>query len=83
MKSKTPLAALAQRLEMLRWERRLNQRSLAQKMGVSDAYVSAVLRGRKTLLPEGLSKFAEALRIPKSELQVLHQLGARAQGWDV
>ena len=43
-------------------ELEMSQRDLARSMDVSDAYVSQVLRGQTKPGPDGIEKFAKALR---------------------
>lgn len=45
-----------------------SQRSLAEKMGISQAYISAIETGRETLSVNMLIRFAKTLDVPICEL---------------
>lgn len=83
MKNDPALKPLAKQLDEIRWDKRLTQRDLAEKMGVTDAYISAVLTGRKAITAAGLDKFIKAMAVGRLQKRGLHILGARAQGWQI
>lgn len=74
-------------LEQLLLDRKMHQRDLAERAGVSCAYISAVMRGERNLGPDSIPKVCAALESSK-KLQIpiyyrLHYLAAMNHGFDV
>lgn len=59
------------------------QTDLAAKVGWSTAYVSDLLSGKRIITAHKADMLADALTLTYKERQMLHRLGALAQGWDI
>jgi transcriptional regulator with XRE-family HTH domain len=62
-------------------EKGLSQKTLADELNVSQAYVSALTSGRKTMSPGTADKIATALALSPTETTSLHRAAARDQGF--
>ena len=56
------------RIDKIMKERWISTQTLAEKMDVSPQYVSEIVNERKNITLAGLSKFAEALKVPMAAL---------------
>ena len=56
------------RLKALRRHRKLNQRVLAKRAGVTQPYIVALEKGRENPTLDVLERLAKALRVPVAEL---------------
>lgn len=59
------------------------QSDIAKRLGVSQAYLSDMLNGRRRINPPMLDKLADLLSIDRKSIARLHKVGAREQGWRV
>jgi len=59
---------LTKNLQRILREKKLSQVELAQKVGLSYQTINAIIKGRKGLTSDTLSKLAEALEVEESEL---------------
>ena len=60
--------ALGKKIKRLRKEKGLTQEQLAEKIGVSRAYMGYVEQGRNTASLEVLEKVSKVLKVPLSQL---------------
>ena len=74
---------LAHRLRVLMCERNLKQKDVAERAGVSQAYVSDLLHGRRDMTPRALEKLCDAIDVGYSTRANLHRIGAQLAGWNV
>ena len=74
---------LAHRLRVLMCEQNLKQKDVAERAGVSQAYVSDLLHGRRDMTPKALEKLCDAIDVDDNTRANLHVMGARLDGWNV
>jgi transcriptional regulator with XRE-family HTH domain len=67
------LTALGKALRKLRIERDLLLRDMADALGVSSAFLSAVETGRKKAPSDFIEKICKAYNLLKEERQILHE----------
>ncbi len=72
---------LAHALGELTRERVGNQKAVAQKIGCSIAFVSALLSGRKALTAPQVNRILDACGASDEERSALNAWGAREHGW--
>jgi len=61
----------------------LNQSELADAMGISQAYVSDLMHGRRGMTPSLVGRVSIALKLSRGDHTKVNMLGARASGWDI
>ena len=59
------------------------QKDVAERAGVSQAYVSDLLHGRRDMTPKALEKLCDAIDVDDNTRANLHVMGARLAGWNV
>jgi len=78
-----PKTAFGTELGAILASRGMTQSSLAQDLGVSSAYISATMTGRKAVSPQRLDDIAGCLSLEEEERVRLHRAAARAQGFRI
>lgn len=61
----------------------LNQKFLSQSLGVSSAYVSALMTGKRTAAPATINKIAETLSLDGEARTRMHRAAAMDAGFSL
>ncbi len=74
---------VGERVRKLREARNLRQADLAELIGTSNAWISAIETGASSITPLTIEKLTDAMDLSLRMVKALHRDGARDAGWEI